>query len=196
MNSSTPAPGDPVFPENLSGNPASPTPLADAAQRAAETARQAGHAVQQTAQEWSHAAREKSADFVARQGVRINRNPSGAVVQALLAGLAVGILLRLLQGPRDTRTPRKVDVARKPTLEETKFHLGSVLLPFLWPIFQTARRQYARSAEAVQGAVDQVQETDFRKLGRKSAEKVEQWMEDEIQPIAQTGWKKLRQLWD
>lgn len=185
----------PAFGEITPPPPQPASAVSEAAQRAVETAREAGQAVQQTAQEWTDAAKEKSAELIARQNVRVDRNPGRAVIEAFLVGLAIGVLLRLLQSPRRKEKPKKIDVQRKPTLEETKYHLGSVLLPFLWPALQTARRQASRSKEKVQGAIEQVQDTDFRKLGRDSAKKVEKWMDEEIAPVAECGWKRLRNLW-
>ena len=191
MNSSTsPDQTNPGSFPPFEGNP--PSPIADATQRAFESARQAGQSVQQAAQEWSETAKAKSAELIAAQNIRIDRSPGTAVLEAFVIGLAIGMLIRLLQGAGEKP---KIDIKHKPTIEEARFHLGSLLLPFFWPVFKSARRQYKRSVEGVQEAVEQVQETDFRKLGRKSAKKVEQWVDKEVAPIAETGFKKLRRLW-
>ena len=57
----------------------------------------------------------------------VENNPVAAVVQALAIGFAVGMVVRLIEGPR--RREAEIDVKRKPTLDEAKFHLGSLRSP-------------------------------------------------------------------
>lgn len=183
------------FPEvpPLTGEPA-PTPLSNATQRVVETAQKASQTVQQTAQDLSAMAKVKSAQFVENQKERMNRNPTEALIEALIIGFAIGLLIRLLERPRDKK-PSKVDVSHKPTLEETKFHLGSVFLPFLWPLWAGARKQYERSAEGVQTGLQKVRETDYRKVGKKTVKQAEDWLEEEIMPVAKASCKKARKFW-
>jgi ElaB/YqjD/DUF883 family membrane-anchored ribosome-binding protein len=175
------------------GEPA-PTPLSSATQRVVETAQQASQTVQQTAQDLSAMARAKSAHFVENQKARMNRHPTEALLEALIIGFFIGLLIRLLERPRDKK-PSKVDVNHRPTLEETKFHLGSIFLPFLWPLWTGARKQYERSAEGVQTGLQKVRETDYRKIGKQSVEKAEDWLDEEVTPVAKASWKKARQFW-
>ena len=195
MNSTSPeqpnVPGE--TPPAAGANP--PSAFSEAAQKAVETTRQAAQSVQQTARDFTDAAKARSAQFVENRKAQINRDPTTALLEALVIGFVIGLLVRLLERSKDSRTPRNIDVEHKPTLEEAKFHVGSLFLPFVWPFYQGARRQYRRSAEKVQDTYSKVKETDLRKLGKKSAKKVEQWVDDEVTPAMECGWKKLRKLW-
>ena len=88
-----------------------------------------------------------------------------AVVQALAIGFAVGMLVRLIEG--DAKEP-EIDVKRKPTLDDAKFHLGSLVLPFLWPAWQKAQESYGKSADTVREAVGKVKTPDLRKKGKNA----------------------------
>lgn len=119
------------------------------------------------------------------------------VLKALALGLAIGLVVRLLQGSSAAAQKKKqqeIDIAHRPTLKETKYHLGSVLLPFLWPLFHRARSGYERSAEALHEAADHVKSSDLRKMGRKSVKKVEDWFDDEVVPVVKKSRKKIKKL--
>src|SRR5579864_358261 len=79
----------------------------------------------------------------------VEQNPIAAIVQSIAAGFVIGLIIRWLDRPAS----RKIDVKHKPDLEEAKFHLGSLLLPFLWPAWQKTRKTYGESAESIQEAV-------------------------------------------
>jgi len=144
----------------------------------------------------------------------VEDNPLAAVIQALAIGFAVGMVVRLIEGSRHKE--REIDVKRRPTLDEAKFHLGSLVLPFLWPAWQKAQEGYGKSAETVREAMGKVKTTDLGREGKKHLKKVEQWaereaehlaeagkkkakdveewVEKEVLPAAECGWKKLRKL--
>jgi len=144
----------------------------------------------------------------------VENNPVAAVVQAMAIGFAVGMVVRLFEGAK-TREP-EIDVKRKPTLDEAKFHLGSLVLPFLWPAWQKAQEGYGKSAETLREALDKVKTGDLTRDGKKHLKKVEEWaereaerfseagkgkaksiekwVEEEILPAAECGWKRLRKF--
>jgi ElaB/YqjD/DUF883 family membrane-anchored ribosome-binding protein len=144
----------------------------------------------------------------------VEKNPVAAVVQALAIGFAVGMLVRLLEGGKGKE--KEINVKRKPSLDEAKFHLGSLVLPFLWPAWQKAQDGVGISAETVRDAVEKLKKSDLKKEGKKrlreaekwaekeaehlaelsksKAKDVEKWVEDEILPAAECGWKKLRKF--
>jgi hypothetical protein len=145
----------------------------------------------------------------------VENNPVAAVVQALAIGFAIGIIVRLIEGTREQEP--EIDVKHKPTLEEAKFHLGSLLLPFLWPAWQKAQEGCGKSAETVRETVEKMKKEGLKEgkkhlkkaeewagreaehlagLGKEKAKAVEQWMEQEILPAAECGWKKLRKFFD
>lgn len=144
----------------------------------------------------------------------VENNPVAAVVQALAIGFAVGMVVRLIEGSRPKEP--EIDVKHRPSLDEAKFHLGSLLLPFLWPAWQKAQEGYGKSAETVAEAMKKIKKSDLpsesRKhlkkaeewaereadhlaaVGKKKAKDVEKWVEDEVLPAAECGWKKLRKI--
>lgn len=141
----------------------------------------------------------------------VENNPVAAVIQALAIGFAVGMVARLIEG-RHEKEP-EIEVKRKPTLDDAKFHLGSLVLPFLWPAWQKAQEGYGKSAEAVREAMEKVSKGDLTSegkkhlkkvekwaekeaerlasLGKNKAKHVEKWVEEEVLPVAECGWKKL-----
>jgi len=174
-----------------------PAPLAEAAKTVGDATRNATEAVQETVHDWSEAAKAKSNQFVEAQSAEVDRNPTAAVLKALVLGFALGLIIRFLQSSAaDTREKRRreVDVKHRPTLEETKFHLGSIFLPFLWPLFQRARTGYERSAETLEQAAARVKKADLQKAGRRSVKKVEDWIEEEVTPVVKTGRKRIKKL--
>ena len=144
----------------------------------------------------------------------VEKNPVAAVVQALAIGFAVGMVVRLLERSKG-REP-EIDVKRKPTLDEAKFHLGSLVLPFLWPAWQKAQAGYGKSAEALKEALEKAKTGDLSRegikhlkkveewaereaehlseVGKDKAKTVEKWVEDEVLPAAECGWRKLRKF--
>jgi flagellar motility protein MotE (MotC chaperone) len=118
----------------------------------------------------------------------IESNPVAAVIQALAIGFAVGMVVRLLEGPRGKEP--EVDVKHKPTLEEAKFHLGALLLPFLWPAWQKAQEGYGKSADSVRDVVEKVKKGKLTKEGRERLKEVEDWAEE----LAEIGTKKAKEI--
>src|SRR5438874_10296589 len=122
--------------------------------------------------------------------VRVNLRPVESVHVALAIGLVMGLIVRFLER-RACRTPQEVDLEHKPTIEEAKFHLGQVFLPFLWPVWRGARAKYERTTDAAREAAERAKEMDFGKRARRAAQKAEAWVEEEIAPAVETGWKKV-----
>ncbi|MEA3188646.1 MAG: hypothetical protein QOD99_2476, partial [Chthoniobacter sp.] len=129
-----------------------------------------------------------------RQKRDFDRNPSTAILKVFAIGFGLGMLIRFLQRSDDRRAEAKIDLQHRPTLDEAKFHLGSLFLPFLWPMFQRARRGYEESAEGLHESVERLKKSDLRKLGRKSAKRVEDWIEDEVLPVVKRSQKKVRKF--
>jgi hypothetical protein len=121
----------------------------------------------------------------------VENNPVAAVVQALAIGFAVGMVIRLLEGSRG-REPA-IDVKHKPTIEDAKFHIGSLLLPFLWPAWlkarEVAREGYAKSSGTVREAVGKVKTGKLTAEGKERLKELENWVEKEAETLAGLGKK-------
>ncbi len=118
----------------------------------------------------------------------VENNPVAAVVQALAIGFAVGMVVRLIEGAWEKQP--EIDVKRKPTLEDAKFHLGSLLLPFLWPAWQKAQEGYGKSADSVKDVVEKVKTGKLKKEGKERLKEVEEWAEE----LAEVGKKKAKEV--
>jgi len=121
----------------------------------------------------------------------VENNPVAAVIQALAIGFAVGMVIRLLEGSR--KKEPEIDVNHKPTLDEAKFHLGSLLLPFLWPAWlkarEVAQEGYAKSSEAVRDTVSKAKSGKLTAEGKERLKEIENWVEREAETLAGLGKK-------
>jgi len=122
----------------------------------------------------------------------VEENPVAAVVQALAIGFAVGMVVRLLEGPREKE--KEIDLSRKPTLDEAKFHLGSLLLPFLWPAWKAAQEGYGKSAETVRELVEQVGKGKLTKEGKQRLAQVEKWAGREAEMLKALGKQGAKEV--
>jgi hypothetical protein len=117
----------------------------------------------------------------------VENNPVAAVVQALAIGFAIGMVVRLIEGGREKEP--EIDVKRKPTLDDAKFHLGSLLLPLVWPAWVKAREGYGKSSETVREAVGKVKAVKLAKEGKERFKEIEDWVEREAETLAELGKK-------
>ncbi len=118
----------------------------------------------------------------------VENNPVSAVIQALAIGFAAGMVVRLIEGAREKKP--EIDIERKPTLDDAKFHLGSLLLPLLWPAWQKAQEGYGKSAESVRDVVEKVRKARLTKEGKERLKGAEEWAE----ALAETGRKKAKEV--
>ncbi len=145
----------------------------------------------------------------------VEENPVSAVLQALAIGFAAGMVVRLIEGTGAKE--KEINLKRKPSLDDAKFHLGSLVLPFLWPAWKAAQEGYGKSAQTVREAVetgkskltregkDKIslvekwagREAELLKaLGKKGAKEVEAWLENEAEDLGELGKKKAKDVED
>jgi hypothetical protein len=121
----------------------------------------------------------------------VENNPVAAVIQALAIGFAVGMVVRLLDRGRDKEP--EIDLKHKPTLDDAKFHLGSLLLPLLWPAWVKAREGYGKSSETVKDVVckvkKEVKKGKLTKEGKERLKEIEDWVEREAESLVSLGKK-------
>lgn len=84
-------------------------------------------------------ARERTEYFV-------RENPVPAIVGALGIGIAIGLAIRYASG-----NDRKTEIEVKSPLGNVNWSVLS--LPFLWPLFKSARQKYEESADVVADAM-------------------------------------------
>ena len=86
-------------------------------------------------------ARERTEYFV-------RENPVPAIVSALEIGIAIGLAIRYASADE-----RKTEIEVKSPLGNLNWSVLS--LPFLWPLFKSAKQKYEKSADVVADAMEQ-----------------------------------------
>jgi len=122
----------------------------------------------------------------------VEENPVAAVMQALAAGFAIGMIIRLIEGAGGEQ--KKIDLKRKPSVDDAKYHLGSLLLPLLWPAWKTAQEGYGKSAETVRDVIEQVGKGKLTKEGKKKLAQVEKWAGHEAETLKALGKKGAKEV--
>jgi hypothetical protein len=122
----------------------------------------------------------------------VEENPVAAVFQALAAGFAIGMIIRLIEGSQE-KDP-KINLKRKPSLDEAKFHFGSLVLPFLWPAWKAAQEGYGKSADSVRDLVEQVRKGKLNKEGKAKLAEIEKWAGREAEMLKALGKKGAKEL--
>jgi hypothetical protein len=76
----------------------------------------------------------------------VRENPVPAILGALGIGIAIGLAIRYA-----STTERKTEIDMKSPLENLNWSVLS--LPFLWPLFKSARKKYEESADVMADAM-------------------------------------------
>ena len=78
----------------------------------------------------------------------VRENPVPAIVSALGIGIAIGLAIRYASADE-----RKTEIEVKSPLGNLNWSVLS--LPFLWPLFKSAKQKYEKSADVVADAMEQ-----------------------------------------
>ena len=95
-------------------------------------------------------ARERTEYFV-------RENPVPTILGALGLGIAIGLAIRFA-----STSERKAEIEVKSPLRNINW--GVLSLPFLWPLFKSAREKYESSAEAMKDGVERLKKIDPERL--------------------------------
>src|SRR6266571_919893 len=90
--------------------------------------------------------KEKAGRARERTEYFMRENPVPTILGALGIGIAIGLAIRYASA-----TERKTEIEVKSPLGDFNWSLLS--LPFLWPLFKSAREKYEKSAEAMKDGV-------------------------------------------
>lgn len=122
------------------------------------------HAWDQTV-ETAGRARERTEYFV-------RENPVPAIIGALGIGIAIGLAIRYAAAD-----DRKTEIEVKSPLGE--FNWSMLSLPFLWPLWKSARNQYAKSADVVADAmkdgVKRLKKVDVERYAKPIGKRWKAW---------------------
>ena len=119
----------------------------------------AGDKWQQTKDKAS-AARDRTEFF-------LRENPVPTIIGALALGVAVGWALRYATAEDEKELELESPLAR--------MNWSALSLPFLWPLFKSAKEKYEDSAEAVKEGVDRLREIDVKRYTKPMRKRWKSW---------------------
>ena len=99
----------------------------------------------QMSQTWDQT-REKASRALERTEDFVRENPVPTILGALGLGIAIGLTIRYA-----APSERKREIEMESPWGN--FNWSVLSLPFLWPLFKSARKQYAKSADVVADAM-------------------------------------------
>jgi ElaB/YqjD/DUF883 family membrane-anchored ribosome-binding protein len=97
----------------------------------------------------------------------VRENPVPAILTALGLGLAIGLAIRFASAPE------KKEIEVKSPLGD--FNWSILSLPFLWPLFKSAREKYETSADAVKDGVKRLKKIDVDRYAKPVRKRWRAW---------------------
>ena len=98
----------------------------------------------------------------------VRENPVPTILVALGLGIAIGLAIRFA-----STSERKAEIELKSPLGN--FDWGVLSLPFLWPLFKSAKEKYETSAEAVKDGVKQLKKIDVDRYAKPIRKRWKSW---------------------
>src|SRR5438552_11866429 len=98
----------------------------------------------------------------------VRENPVPTIHGALGLGIAIGLAIRFA-----STSERKAEIELKSPLGN--FDWGVLSLPFLWPLFKSAKEKYETSAEAVKDGVKQLKKIDVDRYAKPIRKRWKAW---------------------
>ena len=99
----------------------------------------------------------------------VRENPVPTILGALGVGIAIGLAIRYA-----STSEQKAEIEMKSPLDNLSWSLLS--LPFLWPLFKSAREKYESSAEAMKDGVKQLKKIDVDRYAKPIRKRWKAWM--------------------
>ena len=112
--------------------------------------------------------KEKAGRARERTEYLVRENPVPTILGALGLGIAIGLAIRFA-----STSERKAEIEVKSPLGN--FDWGVLSLPFLWPLFKSAREKYESSAEAVKDGVKQLKKIDVDRYAKPIRKRWKAW---------------------
>src|SRR5213080_1868466 len=110
--------------------------------------------------------KEKAGRARERTEYFVRENPMPTILGALGLGIAVGLAIRYATEP-------KTEVEVKSPLGNLNWSFLS--LPFLWPLFKSAREKYETSTEAVKDGVKRLKKIDVNRYAKPIRKRWKAW---------------------
>ena len=112
--------------------------------------------------------KEKAGRARERTEYFVRENPVPTILGALGLGIAIGLAIRFA-----STGERKTELELKSPLGNVD--RGVLSLPFLWPLFKSARQKYEDSAEAVKDGVKQLKKLDVDRYAKPIRKRWKAW---------------------
>jgi ElaB/YqjD/DUF883 family membrane-anchored ribosome-binding protein len=112
--------------------------------------------------------KEKAGRARERTEYFVRENPVPAILSALGIGIAIGLAIRYA-----SPSERKAEIEVKSPLGDLNWSVLS--LPFLWPLFKSAREKYESSAEAVKDGVKRLKKIDVNSYAKPIRKRWKAW---------------------
>ena len=142
--------------------------------RSGENVAGAQQRLQQAAQKVSAAAgdtweqtKERASVARERTEVFLRENPVPTILGALAIGLAVGLAIRYAANSREEEIEAKSPLSG--------LNWGFLSLPFLWPLFKSAREKYEESTDALKDGVGRLRKIDIDRYAKPIRKRWKSW---------------------
>jgi ElaB/YqjD/DUF883 family membrane-anchored ribosome-binding protein len=149
-------------------------PLAAPRQRPGENVTGAQRRLQQAAQKVSDAAgdtweqtKERASAARERTEVFLRENPVPTILGALAIGLAIGLAIRYASNSKEEEIETKSPLGN--------LNWGFLSLPFLWPLFKSAREKYGESTDALKDGVGRLRKIDIDRYAKPIRKRWKAW---------------------
>jgi ElaB/YqjD/DUF883 family membrane-anchored ribosome-binding protein len=112
--------------------------------------------------------KEKAGRARERTEYFVRENPVPTILGALGLGIAIGLAIRYA-----STSERKPEIEVNSPLGDFNWSLLSV--PFLWPLFKSAREKYEKSAEAMKDGVKRLKKIDVNRYAKPIRKRWKAW---------------------
>jgi hypothetical protein len=157
---------------NLTGDEPLPTPVQPGEQQISSGGReQFRQATSKFSTAMSHTwdeTKDKASRARERTEHFVRENPVPTILGALGLGIAIGLAIRFA-----STSDERVEVEAKSPLSDLDWSVLS--LPFLWPLFRSARAKYESSAEAVKDGVKRLKKFDVDRYAKPIRKRWKAW---------------------
>jgi len=157
---------------NLMGDEPLPTPVQPGEQQIApgghEQFRRATNKLSTAMSQTWDETKEKAGRARERTEYFVRENPVPTILGALGLGIAIGLAIRFA-----STSERRAEIEVKSPLGN--FDWSVLSLPFLWPLFKSAREKYESSADAVKDGVKQLKKIDVDRYAKPIRKRWKAW---------------------
>jgi hypothetical protein len=112
--------------------------------------------------------KEKASRAKERTEYFVRENPVPTILGALGLGIAIGLAIRF-----SSTSEERAKVEAKSPLSDLDWSVLS--LPFLWPLFKSAREKYEKSAEAMKDGVKRLKKIDVDRYAKPIRKRWKAW---------------------